>query len=142
MVINQLLGKYWSLGGAYRITDAVLEQAFPSLPAVLRPFHDTDLRATLQQANIFLLFNHPSGFFAEANSLWSWQDNRGYSPNIPGDDFWQHNVFLGYRFLHRHAEARLGLLNITDQAYRLNPLTVYSELPRSRTIYASLKFYY
>ena len=142
VVINQLLGKYWSLGGAYRITDAELEQAFPSLPAVLRPFHDTDLRATLQQANIFLLFNHPSGFFAEANSLWSWQDNRGYSPNIPGDDFWQHNVFLGYRFLHRHAEARLGLLNITDQAYRLNPLTVYSELPRSRTIYASLKFYY
>lgn len=140
-VINQLLGKYWSIGAAYRLTDAELEQDF-DLPPILRPFHDSELRATLQQANIFLLFNHSSGFFAHANSLWSWQDNRGYSPDIPGDEFWQHNIFVGYRFFHRHAEARVGLLNITDENYRLNPLTIYSELPRSRTLYASLRFYF
>ncbi|HKQ40074.1 MAG TPA: TonB-dependent receptor, partial [Verrucomicrobiae bacterium] len=140
-VINQLLGKFWSIGGAYRLSGVELEQRF-DLPPVLRPFHDADLRATLQQASIFVLFNHSSGFFAQANSLWSWQENRGYSPDIPGDEFWQHNVYLGYRFLHRRAEARVGLLNITDQNYRLNPLTIYSELPRSRTLYASLRFYF
>ena len=140
-VINQLLAKSWSIGGAYRLSDADFQQRF-DLPPVLRPFHDTDLRATLQQASIFVLFNHASGLFAQANALWSWQDNRGYSPDIPGDEFWQFNVFAGYRFFHRHAEARIGLLNITDENYRLNPLTIYSELPRERTIYASLRFYF
>jgi FecR-like protein/TonB-dependent receptor-like protein len=142
VVLNQLLGEYWSIGGAYRLTDAELEEDFDSLPAVFRDIHDRELRATLQQASIFVLFNHSSGFFARADSLWSWQENRGYTPDIPGDDFWQHNIFLGYRFFHRHAEARVGLLNITDENYRLNPLTIYSELPRSRTIYASLRFYF
>ena len=141
VALNQLLGRSWSIGGVYRLSDADLEQRF-DLPPVFQPLHNTDLRATLQQASIFVLFNHPSGFFAQANSLWSWQDNRGYAPDIPGDEFWQHNVYLGYRFLHRRAEARIGLLNITDENYRLNPLTIYSELPRSRTIYASLRFYY
>lgn len=141
-VINQLVGKHWSLGAAYRLSNADLEQDFHSLPAVLRPFHDNELRATLQQVNFFLAFNHASGFFTQANALWSWQDNRGYRPDIPGDEFWQVNLFAGYRFLHRHAEARIGLLNVTDQEYRLNPLTIYSELPRERTLYASLRFYF
>ena len=139
VAINQLIGQSWSIGGAYRLSEAEMEQTF-DLPPVLQPFHNTDLRATLQQASIFVMFNHSSGFFAQANSLWSWQDNRGYSPDIPGDEFWQHNIYLGYRFLHRRAEARVGLLNITDENYRLNPLTIYSELPRERTLYASLRF--
>jgi len=32
------------------------------------------------------------------------------------------------------------LLNITDQDYRLNPLNITPELPRTRTLVASLKF--
>jgi Tfp pilus assembly protein PilF len=142
VVLNQLLGNDWSIGGAYRLSDAEFEEDFESLPPVFRDLHDRELRATLQQASIFVLFNHASGLFAQANALWSWQDNRGYSPDIPGDEFWQFNVFAGYRFFHRRAEARIGLLNITDENYRLNPLTIYSELPRERTIYASLRFYF
>jgi outer membrane receptor protein involved in Fe transport len=53
--------------------------------------------------------------------------------------FWQHNFYIGYRFPHRHAEIRLGLLNITDKDYRLNPITLYSELPRERTLEVSVK---
>ena len=140
LVLNQLLDRFWSLGAAYRLSEANLEHEADALPAILRPLHERDLRATLQQASIFLIFNHSSGFFAQADSLWSWQDNRGYSPDIPGDEFWQHNAYLGYRFLNRRVEARVGLLNITDENYRLNPLTIYSELPRSRTLYASLRF--
>ena len=51
-------------------------------------------------------------------------------------------MFAGYRFWQRHAEARIGVLNITDEDYRLNPLTLYSELPRERTFYASFRFYF
>jgi hypothetical protein len=86
--------------------------------------------------------NHHSGFFSQLDTVWSQQSNRGYSPDIPGDDFWQFNIYAGYRFLHRRAELKVGLLNITDEDYRLNPLTLYSELPRERTLAASFKFYF
>jgi hypothetical protein len=39
-------------------------------------------------------------------------------------------------------EARVGVLNLADQNYRLNPLTLYNELPRERTFVASLKWYF
>ena len=34
----------------------------------------------------------------------------------------------------------LGILNLTDQDYHLNPLTVYAELPRERTFVARVNF--
>ena len=60
----------------------------------------------------------------------------------PGNNFWQFNAYAGYRFLRRHAEVRIGVLNMTDRDYRLNPLTLYNELPRERMFYASFKFYF
>jgi len=92
--------------------------------------------------DLFVRFNYASGLFSQFDALWSQQSNRRYSPDIPGDDFWQFNAYIGYRFLQRRAEFKLGLLNITDQDYRLNPLTLYSELPRERTLAASFKFYF
>ena len=62
------------------------------------------------------------------------------TPARPGDNFWQLNVFAGYRFPHRRAEVRLGVLNLTDRDYRLNPLNLVSEPPRERTFYASFRF--
>ena len=59
---------------------------------------------------------------------------------MPGDDFWQQNVFAGYIFSHRRAELRLGILNLADQDYRLNPLNVQSDLARRRTFTALLRF--
>ena len=58
---------------------------------------------------------------------------------MPGDDFFQHNLFAGYRFAHRRAEILLGILNLAGQDYHLNPLTVYAELPRERTFMARLQ---
>jgi hypothetical protein len=49
---------------------------------------------------------------------------------------------MGYRFLHRAAEIRVGLLNIADQNYSLNPLNLYDDLPRSRTLSVSFKFFF
>ena len=53
--------------------------------------------------------------------------------------FWQLNAFVGYRFPHRKAELPLGLLNITGQNYNFNPLNLYNEMPRSRTLALSLQ---
>ena len=46
---------------------------------------------------------------------------------------------FGGRFARRMAEIRLGILNLTDRDYQLNPLNLYSELPRQRAFSASLK---
>ena len=61
---------------------------------------------------------------------------------MPGDDFWQFHVTAGYRFLQRRAEVRVGILNLTDRDYRLNPLNLHLEAPRERTFTASLRFYF
>ena len=98
-----------------------------------------DVSATLHQIWLYAIVQHPSGFFAQFDTVWSQQSNRGYTPDIPGDDFWQFNLWGGYRFLQRRGEVRLGLVNISDRDYKLNPLTLYNELPRQRALVVSLK---
>jgi hypothetical protein len=85
------------------------------------------------------IYNNPCGFFAEGEALWFGQSNHGYTPAEPGDDFWQFNLYAGYRFLQRRAEFTVGLLNLAGQDYNLNPLNIYNELPRSRTVTARLQ---
>jgi hypothetical protein len=80
------------------------------------------------------------GFFAEGEALWFNQSNEGYTPDEPGDDFWQFNLYAGYHFPRRKAEVTLGLLNLAGQDYNLNPLNIYNELPRARTLAVSLQF--
>jgi Flp pilus assembly protein TadD len=140
--LDQLLGEYFSIGGSYKLSQADLNDQFPDIPPATVGYPGQSVRAFLHQANLFTRFNHSSGFFSQFDAVWTQQSNRGYSPDIPGDDFWQFNAYVGYRFLHRRAEARIGLLNITDRDYQLNPLTLYSELPRERTVAASFKFYF
>src|SRR5256885_2625920 len=94
--------------------------------------------ATLQQAEFQALFHHPSGFFARAETQWYAQQNRGYSTPLPGDNFFQHNIFVGYRFWHRRGEILFGVLNLSAQDYRLSPLNLYTELPRDRVFYTRL----
>lgn len=142
VTMNQLLGKHWSLGASYRLTDADLSEHSRGLTPALAAAMDRDWQATLHQVQLSGTVNLPCGFFAAAGAIWSQQSNRGYSPDIPGDDFWQFNAYVGYRFLKRHVDMRLGLLNIGDAHYRLNPLTLYTELPRERTLAARLQFYF
>src|SRR6185369_5527912 len=131
----------------YRLSNADLTDSFveviPGLPPenLIPPFRPTQhLTATLHQVDLYTVYNHRSGFFAQFQAVWDRQSNQGYDPDIPGDDFWQFNVFAGYRFLRRKAELTLGVLNLTDQDYRLNPLTLYNELSRERTFVARLRF--
>ena len=95
----------------------------------------------MPQVDLYGIYQCPCGFFGEFDAIWSRQSNRGYgSPGEPGDDFWQFNVFVGYRFPRRLAEVRVGVLNLTDQNYMLNPLNLTVDLPRDRTFLASLRF--
>ena len=49
------------------------------------------------------------------------------------------DAFIGYRFPRLHGEISFGVLNLTDQDYHLNPLTVFSELPRERVYVGRLR---
>ena len=142
--LNQLVGAEWSFGARYRISEAELDGRFVDIPSNVFGLNNINQNeeATLQQVNLFGIYSHASGFFARGEAIWSQQSNRGYAPALPGDDFWQFNLFAGYRFHHRAAEVRLGLLNIGDQDYRLNPLNLYNELPRGRTLSVLFKFYF
>ncbi len=138
---DQLLGEYWTAGIQYRLSGAELDEVYPQIPATVNPDANTNREAELHQVILKTVFNHSSGFFAQAEAVWSLQQNRGFQANLmPGDDFWQENLHIGYRFPRRTAEIRLGLLNLSDQDYRLNPLNLHADLPRGRTFTASLKF--
>lgn len=136
---GQLLGEEWVLGARYRLAEAELEDVFLQIPRSATHYPGRDVEATFHQLDLSVRYNHRCGFFAEFGALWTHQHNRGYSPRLPGDDFWQFNLWAGYRLWQRRVEARVGILNLTDQDYRLNPLNFYLELPRERLFAAMLK---
>ena len=140
---NQLLGEEWSLGARYRISQADYRDDFVQLSDAT-PVVDFQsrqhLQSVLHQLSLHTIYNHPSGYFARFEAHWYAQNNQGYKPDAPGDDFWQLNAFVGFRFPGRRAEIMMGVLNLTDQDYRLSPLNLHNELPRERTFMARLKF--
>ena len=141
--VNQLVAEEWAMGARYRIAEANLEGRYGGIRQDTPNFSQLRLRqdesAILQQLNLYVIYNHRCGFFGEWQSVWNHQSNAGYVPSIGGEDFWQHHAFVGYRFPRRHVELRVGVLNLTGEEYRLNPLNLYAELPRERTYTASVK---
>ena len=135
---NQLISDEWSVGLTYQVSEANLNDQFTEIPASIGV--DQDLEAVLNQVRLFGIYNLPCGFFSVFETLWFSQSNRGYAPKLPGDDFWHLNLHLGYRFPRRQAELRVGLLNLTDQDYNLNPLNLHAGLPRERTFAARFRF--
>ena len=140
---NQLLGDEWSLGAKYQVTFSDLQSVYPEIPRSVSPFaflqHDTRQKATLHQAQLFAIYNLPCGFFARFEGYWARQSNVGYTPDIPGDEIFQLNAYVGYRFRRNYGDITLGFLDITDQDYKLNPLNYYNELPRERTFVARVR---
>jgi Flp pilus assembly protein TadD len=137
----QLLGKWFSLTARYRLSEANLDESFPDITdtAVGLNHLEASNRALLNKVGLGANFYHPSGFFAQWESVWYDQRNSGYSPPLADSNFWQHNIFVGYRFPRRYAEIRFGFLNLFDRDYNLNPLNLLGELPRTRTFTASLR---
>ena len=138
---GQLIGDNLSVGARYRVSEAKLRERFPNIPNSASGLEqlESNERATLQKLSLTANFYHRCGAFAQWETAWYHQDNSGFNPSTPGDDFWQHNVTVGYRFPRRHAEVRVGVLNLLDTDYRLNPLNLHGDLPRGRTLVASLR---
>ena len=138
---NQLLGPSWTLGARGSLSEATLCTRYPNLP-LSTPGIDglnTDVSSRLGRLEFSLLYQHPRGWFAQWFSNYYHQSNDGYVPELPGDSFWQQNVFVGYRWPRQRAEIRAGILNLTDQDYRLNPLNLLNEPRRERTFVISVQ---
>jgi Tfp pilus assembly protein PilF len=140
VTVNQLLTDEWSLGAQYRFAHSSLDSIFPAIATFLPPPANRSDEADLHRLSLNVLFNHPSGFYALAESQSFFQHNASSVTRLPGDSFQQLNFFAGYRFRQERAEITVGALNVTDQDYRLNPLSVYQELPRKRVFYARVRF--
>ena len=143
--LNQLAGERFVLGASYKFSQAELYDFYPQVPVeVLHdsalPDADRTVRAELHQATGYVLFNDPSGFFARAEARWYYQRNSGYAKRLPTSDFFQENLFIGWRLAHRRIEILLGVLNLSGGDYHLNPLTIYAEIPRKRVFEARLNF--
>jgi outer membrane receptor protein involved in Fe transport len=136
---SQLVGQWLALGADYRLSEAELHTVFPLDARIAM-----DQRAVLHRVELSARFNHPSGWFARWDSVWHQQSNQddAAKPKFgggPGDDFWQHNLWTGWRFFRRRAEVSVGILNLTDQDYRLHPLNYHLETYRHRTIAVSAR---
>ncbi|MGZ8898828.1 MAG: TonB-dependent receptor domain-containing protein [Limisphaerales bacterium] len=141
--IDQLIAERIALGASYRLTDAHFQRQFEEIAT---PRNEQD--SILHRLEFRAVYNDPSGFFGQIQALWFLQDNDNHSIEaqgtapavIPSEEFWHFNVFAGYRFWQRKAQVTVGILNLTDQDYGLNPVILYQELPRERTFMARLGF--
>lgn len=145
LTLNQLVGENWAFGARYRVSQADLDNDYPQLRPGL-PVAGSGIQprshpeSFLHHVAFHAIYNHRCGFFSQVQALWYGQDNDGFATSEPGDEIWQFNGFAGYRFWQRRAEVTLGVLNIADNDYKLEPLNFYNELPRERTFVARLRF--
>jgi tetratricopeptide (TPR) repeat protein len=136
--LSKLIGEWFTVGLGYQYRKSILDWIIPEDTS--RNFSQS---ADLHRWRANVLFNHPTGFYAGAETIWFVQDNDGYGRARPNEQFQHLNVILGYRFWENRGDVRVGLLNLTDDDYRLNPLSVYSStLPRERVYSLSVKLEY
>lgn len=130
LTAHRLLDDFWSISAGYRISHAKLEDHFPDIPSSLMQYFLSRNRSTslIQEVNAQLRFNHSSGFFATLDGMWTHQEDRVGR----NEDFFQENVFVGYRFPKRRAEIRAGVINLGQQDYHLDPLNLISGRSRAR----------
>ena len=134
------MGQNFVLGASYSYSQVGLDDDLPNIPVSVLATARQQFSSHLQVASGSVSFNLPSGFFARAELNFYAQGNSGYNPALPGDDFFQDNLYAGYRFYHRHAQIRAGILDLADSDYHLNPLTVHQEWPHQRTFTLQLSF--
>lgn len=138
--VSQLIGKDLAVGTQYSLTSVDLTSRVFTPPGTINA-SDYDLHedSTLNGLTLFANYYVPCGFFAEVQGRW-WDQYNIEGMNEPGDDFWQLNLYAGYRFPRRHAEVTVGVQNVTGQDYRVDPVTYFLEQAHTRTFVASFKF--
>ena len=100
---------------------------------------ELDFRLVSKGANSGVFVRAEGVLFAQERE----QEHRSFDGekelnDLPEDKFWEVNVIAGYRFPKQKAEVAVGVLNIFDTDYRLDPINSHAEQPRSRTFYARL----
>ena len=136
--MHQLLGDCFEIGLRYRLSEARLKADYPEIDPN-QGVKSFSSRGLLHLVSLNGVFQHPSGFFANAEGQWWSQELQDNLSALAGDHFWQVNLLGGYRSPRRHFELSVGLLNVTDRNYKLSPITIYPDLPRRRTFVARLQ---
>ncbi len=138
--VSQLIGKEVSVGARYSLTavDVSVNDYSPGTGQTF-PQHEN---STLNELSLFGNYYLPCGFFSQFQGNWWIQHNADNNLAVaePGADFWQFNLYGGYRFPRRHIEMAIGLVNMFNQGYNVDPVTYFLEQARTRTLVASLKF--
>ncbi len=136
--LNRLIDPWFFAGANYRLSYATMDTTLTGIPVSVLPAGRVSLDATLHQLQLFTGVQHPSGFFARVEGVFSHQNHDGTTP-VANESVWQWNAWAGYRFWQRRAEISAGILNINDQDYQLHPVHYYNELPRERTFAARFR---
>jgi tetratricopeptide (TPR) repeat protein len=141
--LNAFLDRNWSTILTYRYVDSTLDLRYPQYQWPADPTMNPNRteQARLHNLTVALLFNHESGIYGRFEADFYDQVSEGYEFRgaRPGDTLLQFNLFAGLRFWDRRADLAFGILNLTDQDYRLNSLNVYSELPREFTFVSRIR---
>jgi Tfp pilus assembly protein PilF len=147
--LNQLVSRDWAFGLSYKFIRSELEQTLTQVPTALLADAKTYNSSDLHTVSLYALYSHPSGFFARAEGNWYLQNNLSRTNSaggntvdvpLPGDDFYQVNLWLGYHFRRNRGSIAVGVLNVTGTDYKLYPLNPYVELPRERVFAARVAF--
>ena len=138
-VLIHHLSTEWSFGARHKFTYSELDRKLKAIPVAVYSGAHSSEEAALHQVDLFLQYEHPSGFYGQCKSRWYFQRNIGYAPSRPEENFWQVDLFAGCRFWRQRMDATVGVLNVAGQDYRLNPLTPYVDLPREREFVARLR---
>jgi tetratricopeptide (TPR) repeat protein len=136
--LHQLIGNDVSLGVLYEVAKDRLNQKY-----LVDPQLDLFTGGILHTLTFNALANIRSGFFAEVDATWRLQTSltdETLSGDLPNESFWQFNVYAGYRSRLRRFECAVGILNLTGQDYRLDPINLYTEPPRKRTLALTTRF--
>jgi len=142
--VSQLLCKEVSVGVRDTLT-AVDVSANDFSPVTMTTYPQNHENSTLNEFSLFGNYYVPCGFFSQFQANW-WDQHNAYNNfaagglSEPGNDFWQCNLYAGYRFPRRHIEMAVGLVNMFNQGYNIDPVTYFLEQARTRTLVASLKF--
>ena len=123
--ISQLIGRNLSVGASYTLT-AVDLSTHVTTPSGTTPStaFDTHEDSTLNELSLFANFYVPCGFFSQFQVNW-WKQENIESMGEPGDSFAQFNLYAGYRFPQRHVEVMVGVVNIGNQDYNIDPGDVF-----------------
>jgi len=143
--LRHLFDDIYSTGVRYEVSRARLTQAYAIDPSIfIPPSQGTSLyEGILHTFSLDALANFPVGLFAGADATWRLQNDltdTTLGGQLPDDNFWQLNIYGGYRSPHRRFEVTIALLNLTGSDYRLDPINAYPDLPRRLTLALTTQF--